>query len=350
LISPLNWGLGHASRIIPIIDYCLKSGKHVVIAGNGSSLELLKMKFPQLKYEHIPSPAMQYGIKSALNFNFYIHAILMFINILRERIFTKRIIRKHKIDTIISDNRPGVFNRKIKSIYITHQINIYRSLKEDKFSQIMSRINYRIIKQYNYCWSPDFEAHTTLAGRLSKNNTNSLVNYIGPLSRFSLAQSNGKFLKKYEVVCIVSGPEPPRKFFEQLLVSKFSNSTFKTLIIRGLPNEERQMRAIGNVEFLNHCTDEEFLYLINSASHIICRSGYSSVMDMIVTCKNAILIPTPGQPEQEYLAIHLNGKYGFTCMSQNDFASANIEEITNCRSEALFYDKEALKKVLDLHL
>jgi predicted glycosyltransferase len=110
------------------------------------------------------------------------------------------------------------------------------------------------------------------------------------------------------------------------------------------------MRAIGNVEILNHCTAEEFLYLINSASHIICRSGYSSVMDMIVTCKNAILIPTPGQPEQEYLAIHLNGKYGFTCMSQNDFASANIEEITNCRSEALFYDKEALKKVLDLHL
>ncbi len=308
------------------------------------------MKFPQLKYEYIPSPAMQYGIKSALNFNFYIHAILMFINILRERVITARIIRKHKIDTIISDNRPGVFNRKIKSIYITHQINIFRSLKEDKFSQAMSRINYKIIKQYNYCWSPDFDSNTTLAGRLSKNNTNSSVYYIGPLSRFTLIQSNSPIQKKYDVVCIVSGPEPPRKVFEQLLVSKFSDSTFKTLIIRGLPDEEVQIQAIGNVDFINHCTDEEFLSLIDSASQIICRSGYSSVMDMIVTSKNAIMIPTPGQPEQEYLALHLNGKYGFTCMSQNDFVDVNIEKITNCKREDLFYDKEALKKILDLHL
>jgi hypothetical protein len=350
LISPLNWGLGHASRIIPIIDYCLKSGKKVILAGNGASIELLKNEYPDLIFIHIPSPAMHYGKKKAMGFSFYFCAFLMALNLSRERYLIAKAIKLHKIDTIISDNRPGIFSRKVKSIYITHQVNVFCSLKGGTFSKLYTKFHKHIIKKYNYCWIPDTEGEFSISGRLSKNDYLPALNYIGPLSRFSVLTPEFLYKNKYDIVCIISGPEPQRNILEHLLIKKFRDNVNTTLIIRGLPESKEQLAPEGNVSFKNHCKDSEFLYYINTAKFIVCRSGYSSVMDLIVTRNPALLIPTPGQPEQEYLAEYLSGKFGFLSVTQSMLSCFDFGNTNSIRSHELFYDKDALKKTLDLHL
>ncbi len=350
LISPLNWGLGHASRIIPVIDYCLKSGKKVVLAGNGASIELLKSKYPDLVFVNIPSPSMHYGAKKAMGFSFYFCVFLMIINLIRERHLTAKAIKAHKIDTIISDNRPGVFSRKIKSIYITHQVNVFCSLKGGFFSSLYTKIHRQIINVYNYCWIPDIEGESNISGRLSKNNYYPALSYIGPISRFSVLEPETLNKNEYDVVCIVSGPEPQRSILEHLLIKKFSGTDKTTLIIRGLPESKEKLTDKGNISFINHCNDQEFLHYINSAEYIVCRSGYSSVMDLIVTGNTALLIPTPGQPEQEYLAEYLSGKFGFTSVLQDMFPVFDLKKANTVKTNGVFYNMDAMKKILDLHL
>lgn len=350
LISPLNWGLGHASRVIPVIDYCLKSGKKVVLAGNGASIELLKNKYPDLVFANIPSPSMHYGTRKAMGVSFYFCVFLMILNLIRERYLTAKAIRTHKIDTIISDNRPGVFSRKVKSIYITHQVNVFCSLKGGFFSRLYTKIHRRIIKAYDYCWIPDTEGESNISGRLSKNNYKPAPGYIGPISRFSVLQPADLHKNKYDIVCIVSGPEPQRSILEHILIKKFKDTEGTTLIIRGLPESKEQLITEGNVSFINHCNDKEFLHYINSAGHIVCRSGYSSVMDLIVTGNSALLVPTPGQPEQEYLAEYLSGKFGFLSVSQDMLSCFDLKNVNAVKTNQSFYDVDAMKKVLDLHL
>lgn len=352
LISPLNWGLGHASRIIPIIDYCLNSGKNVIIAGNGASLDLLKNKYPDLTTVNLPAPTLHYGNKRAISIRLVINVFFMLINLCKERRLTKRIIRQYNIDTIISDNRPGVYSSKVKSIYITHQLSIFISARTGLLSAILSKVHQKIIAKYDYCWVPDFEGENSLAGRLSSNVKNLQLFHIGPLSRFATKGHSWETTKTVEnkIVCILSGPEPQRSAFETHVISKLQDTKHNSLIIRGLPNLETSLKNFANVSFLNHCDDNQFYNYLQSADLIICRSGYSSIMDIFAIGKNALIIPTPGQPEQEYLAKYLSGKYGFIGMSQNEFAHADLSTIEFPKTTQNEYDGHALKKILDLHL
>ncbi len=349
LICPLNWGLGHASRMIPIIDFCIKRNKNIIIAGNGNSLDLLARRFPNLEIEYIPAPTLQYSTKRAIGFTFYFNFFLLFVNMYRERKYLKNIVNKYMIDTIISDNRPGIYLPKLKSIYFTHQINVYPSKNRGILSNILSKLHKNIIKKYDYCFVPDFD-NNSYAGRLSKNTTGLNLKYIGPLSRFSIVQPNYSENKpKYDIVCIISGPEPQRKVFEDILIKKFKNENTKTLIFRGLPEKQSENIQIGNIRLINHCDDSEFLSYLNSAEIILCRSGYSTIMDLITIRKNAILIPTPGQPEQEYLGNHLK-KYGFICVKQNDILNFDITETSFIDYKPIEPNGEDLKNLLDLYL
>lgn len=352
LISPLNWGLGHASRIIPIIDYCLNSGKNVVIAGNGASLDLLKNKYPNLATVNLPAPALHYGNKRAISLRLVIDVFFMLINFCKEKRLTKRIIQQYNIDTIISDNRPGVYSSSVKSIYITHQLSIFLSARTGLLSAILSKVHQNIIAKYNYCWVPDFEGENSLAGRLSSNVKDLQLFHIGPLSRFATKVHSCDTTKivEYKIVCILSGPEPQRSTFETLVISKLQNTKHNSLIIRGLPNIENSMKKFANVSFINHCDDNLFYNYLQSADLIICRSGYSSIMDIFSIGKNALIIPTPGQPEQEFLAEYLSGKYGFIGMSQNEFVYADLSAIEFPNATQNEYDGSALKKILDLQL
>jgi uncharacterized protein (TIGR00661 family) len=350
LISPLNWGLGHASRLMPIIDYCIENGKNVIIAGNGESLSLLKNKYPNLISETIPAPKMKYGRKRAINIVFIFRSLLMIANILRERIYTRNLIKKYKIDTIISDNRPGIWSRKLKTIYISHQLNVFTGKSQNLSGKFLSFMHRRIIKKYTHCWIPDYENELSIAGRMSQNNQNLKLNYIGILSRFVESSKAIASNQEYKIVCIASGPEPQRSILEEICLELLNKLGHKSLIIRGLPNEQNSNSGTSKIKIINHCSDDEFYKYIFGADIILCRSGYSTIMDLIALGKKAILIPTPGQPEQEYLSEHLSKYLGYISVEQSKLAEFDFSNIAEQKISDVIFETDAYKKVLALHL
>ena len=297
LVAVLDWGLGHATRCIPIINYLLANHCNVSIAGNGSSLELLKLEFPQLTFHQLSSYNVTYPNKGF----FFLHLLLQSPRIIKaiciERKQIEKLVRENNINAIISDNRYGCYSKKVPSVIITHQLNIQLpgSLSWSKF--MVDYISNHLIKKFDTCWVPDFPSGFT--GLLSA--TRKLkVKFIGMLSRF---QSNDIVQDGNLVVGLVSGPEPQREIFEKLLIQEFRKLNQPCLIVRGLPNAIPKETKDGNISIMTHAPALELEFLISKAGFIISRSGYTTIMDLqAIGKKHVIFIPTPGQTEQEYLA------------------------------------------------
>ncbi len=209
---------------------------------------------------------------------------------------------------VISDNRYGLWNKNIESLFITHQINIQAPV----FEKLLFRINSWFIAKYDECWVPDYEGENNLSGDLShpknefyKKNFPENIKYIGPQSRFTKGIQTEE--KIYEAVGIVSGPEPQRTLFFEKLQNDFKKINGKTLIISGHPEIVKKIED-RNITIVNHLNDDAFLSALYAAKKIICRSGYSTIMDLHVLGLNAKYIPTPGQTEQEYLAEKLRSR------------------------------------------
>ncbi len=319
LISPLNWGLGHASRLIPIINYFIENNHNVIIAGNGASLELLRQKFPHLKYYIISAPEMYYGNKKAINIKLILGFVKQLINIPIERYKTKKIVNQNQIDIIITDTRPGIFNKETVNIYITHQINVYLSKKQCIIGKLLTKLHYWIIGKYTYCLVPDISGEKSLTGRLSKIDKLKNVHYIGILSRFASIEAgiNKSQKKDNNILCILSGPEPQRSILEQKIIDLLKESNLRAIIIRGIIGSSNK-QIIKNIELFDTINDEELLLLIHNSKLILCRSGYSSLMDLAALNRKALIIPTPGQPEQEYLAQRFKEIYDFKTCNQNN--------------------------------
>ena len=317
LISPLDWGLGHASRIIPLINRLLEQGDNVIIAGSGLSLNLLQQHFPQLKSIEIPSFKMKYSAgKSQVWAVIKAFPKLIYYSI-KEHQALKRIVEEENIDFIISDNRFGLYHKSVPSAYITHQLMI-KLPKGYAFMEPMVAYFHRcIINKFTECWVPDFEdCQYSLAGELShpaklpKN-----VKYIGVLSRFSkrreetFLMTNGNKGERRNCIAILSGAESQRTIFEnELLTSLQNNPSENIILVQGRIEAEQKVSKVGKVTVYNYMSTEQLQEHILKADEIICRSGYSSIMDLYALgkLKNATLIPTPGQSEQEYLAEYIS--------------------------------------------
>ena len=311
LVAPLDWGLGHATRCIPIIKYLIELNCKVIIGANGKSYELLKLEFPDLTYLTLPD----YGISYSVNPKFLKLKMLtqiprIFKTIANENLWLKKAITEHGIDLVISDNRYGLHNKGVYSIFITHQLSIKAG--NIMLESLLRRINYRFINRFNQCWIPD-NKEKSLAGTLSHpNKLPRNAAYIGPLSRLEKQHSE----LKYDYLILLSGPEPQRTVLENLMVAQTFLLKGRVLFVRGTPSEAT-LKVNENCEVLNLITTEEISGYLNRSSIILCRSGYTTIMDLIKLNKTAILIPTPGQTEQEYLATYLNGKYNFLKVTQS---------------------------------
>lgn len=319
LIAPLDWGLGHATRCIPIIKGLISLDCEVILAANGAVLSLLKKEFPDARILPLKGYNMHYSRKKKwLPFQLFIQIPKLICAVIRDNKWLKRIIKEYQPDIVISDNRLGFYNRNIFSVYITHQLCIKTgNLLSDKLA---SKIHNYFIKKYDQCWVPDFEKNG-LAGELShQKKIPSNVFYIGPLSRFDKLPG---LQKKYDVVVSISGPEPQRTIFEKLIFEELKYDRRKILIVRGLPAKSERVDA-PNIftEVVNHLPAAELSCAFQHADIIICRSGYTTIMDLVKIGKNAILIPTPGQTEQEYLAKHLMEKRFFFSTEQEGFSMA----------------------------
>lgn len=315
IIAPLNWGLGHATRCIPIINYYLDQGIEVVIASDGEALALLKEAFPKLKTVTLPAYNVTYKGGSLFKIVFY-NAFRILKAIIKEHLLLQKLIQEIKPDLIISDSRFGCATKKVRSIFITHQLNLQSNNRI--FKVFLNLINAFFLKQFDEIWVPDTAQHT-LSGKLSQSIKFDSVYFINPISRLTkLAQPI-----KYDLAIILSGPEPARTKLESLLVKKLATSHHKVILIRGT-NMLRQRTYPKHWIIENRINADALNVIISSSDKIISRSGYTSIMDYYLLQKGALLIPTPGQTEQEYLGRYLDGKYGFSSIDQKDLNSDKL--------------------------
>jgi predicted glycosyltransferase len=310
LIAPLNWGLGHATRCIPLIQKLLSEGQEIIIAADGHPLKLLKTEFPDLSYIELPSYKISYNRgKSQLTAMIRSIPVILW-GIIREHHQLKRIIREHQIDRVISDNRFGLWNRHIHSTYITHQLMI-KMPKGLMFATPLVWLGHRLfINKFDVCMIPDYEGEQNLSGDLShKYPLPRNAQFIGPLSRFAGLSANDILNTplKFDVVAIISGPEPQRTLLEEQVIKRFKNAEKKVLVLQGLPANQTSdiiPQTQNNLVVLPHLETRQIAIALTNTRKIICRSGYSTIMDLqALNClSKAELIPTPGQTEQEYLA------------------------------------------------
>jgi len=318
LVCPLNWGLGHASRMIPVIFNLINKGHEVILGGDGDALALLKNTFPQLESIFIKDIHVKFPN------NWMLINLLLLIpqiahNALKENYLLKKIVEQKSIDVVISDNRYGLWNKKTTSILVTHQLMIKMPFP----FKFLEHITYLIIKQainsFDTCWVPDYQdKKTSLSGDLSrKYPIHPKVKFIGPLSRFNSIMEK-PMPHHYKVVVVLSGPEPLKSDLENKLTSILIDTDFACLFIQGNPQKEIKYFQKENITSVSHLPPEELKYFLKKADQIICRSGYTSIMDLNSLQLNAILIPTPGQTEQEYLANH--SKHNSLTISQKNLS------------------------------
>jgi uncharacterized protein (TIGR00661 family) len=318
LVAPLDWGLGHATRCIFIIRQLLVQSCEVWLAGEGAQEQLLKTEFPELPFLELPG----YRINYAKNARGLIWKMLqqgpkMQRAIQYEHRWLKKAVKEYGFDAVISDNRYGLYHAAIPSIFITHQLSIKSSL--GKWTEkILQKRNYQYINRFSACWVPDVAEENNLAGELSHPQLKPTipVQYIGPLSRFEKTETE---TKKNHLLVVLSGPEPQRSILEEKMIADISHYDGTATIVRGLPGIPSLIPSTNMIKFYNHLPSAELNAAMQEAEYVISRSGYSTVMDIIALQKKSILIPTPGQTEQEYLGNYLMKKGIALCINQKDF-------------------------------
>ncbi len=242
LVAPLNWGLGHATRCIPIINELIRQNFEPIIASDGAALELLQKECPDLEHHTLPEYNISYSKKeSFFKWKLLLQTPKIITAIRKEKVATRRLVQSQNISGIISDNRWGVRHKKIPSVFITHQLKVLSGSS----TILSSKIQQKLISKFTECWVPDFEEAPNLSGEMGHLEKTSLpVKYIGPLSRFSKLQ----LPNKYKYAIILSGPEPQREILEKLLLKEFENHTSPILFIRGVLEKESTYETIGNIK------------------------------------------------------------------------------------------------------
>ncbi len=325
----MDWGLGHATRVVPIIRLLQQAGAEPVLGADNKPLQFLRRQFPNCEWIKIPGFEPEYQKKGSLPIKIAIDFPQMLKTSAKAHVLLEKIVKEKKIDAVISDNRYELWSEKVPTIFMTHQLNILlQGILSSGRPVVRKMINSFIIK-HNELWIPDFETEPNLSGKLSHIRKMPLKNsfFIGPLSRFEGVKTetnkqNGEYL---DVLCLLSGPEPQRTIFEKLLQNQLTNVELKAMILSGKPGETG-INVLGNLEIRSHAGDEDMLTLIQSAKTIICRSGYSSLMDLVSLGKKAVFVPTPGQPEQEYLAKKLKKQGLYYSCSQKEFSLKKVLE------------------------
>jgi uncharacterized protein (TIGR00661 family) len=328
LVAPLDWGLGHTTRCIPIIRELLAQDADVYLAGNQRQAALFAEEFPSLPLLPLDGYNIRYGASAGSLFrSMVVQAPKIMRSIRNEQAWLKSTVHEYSIDAVISDNRYGLHHPGIPCIFLTHQLAIKTPL--GKWAEgLIQKKNYGYINRFTACWVPDQENGENLAGDLSHPPKKPAipVKYIGPLSRF---QPIDLPQRKHHLLFILSGPEPQRTILENRIISEAVQYPGTATIVRGLPDEEKIIPSTNMIMFYNHLPAAALNREMMQADYIISRSGYSTVMDLAALGKKSILIPTPGQTEQEYLGKYLQEKKFAMCILQKQFSLESALQLAN---------------------
>ncbi|HZY80902.1 MAG TPA: glycosyltransferase [Cyclobacteriaceae bacterium] len=287
----------------------MKDNHEVLIAGSGASLDLLRIEFPSLRFFEFSTETIKH-FSEWPKLRLLFQAARFWRMIDTERRETAVIVEREKIDRIISDNRYGCYHASVPAAIITHQLTI-------QGPQVVNRVNEKLIRRFNESWVPDSPDHL-LSGSLSVNKKIE-GKFLGPLSRM---KSSNTTHPSFQILGLVSGPEPARTDFENLITSQLKNSGLSYKIVQGLPSSPKSSSTSlqhPSSNIFPHLPSSQLNELIEAAEVVICRSGYSTIMDLAALKKKAIFIPTPGQTEQLYLAEEMQRKKIAPTMSQRQF-------------------------------
>lgn len=343
LVAPLNWGMGHATRCIPIINALIEHNFEPIIASDGQALQLLKKEFKSLIFVELPGYNVKYS-KTKKGFRWIMLWQLPKIKkaIKKERKAIKKIIHDYAIEGLISDNRMGVYSRKVPSVFITHQLNVLSG----NTTKLSTFFHDTYLKEFNECWIPDFENEPNLSGKLGHdfNKKDIQLQYIGALSRLQQVETK----QRYKIMVLLSGPEPQRGILEKKLIKELKNYKHPILFVKGIIEKKQKITVKDNITFYNFMQTEALQDAINSSGLILSRSGYTTIMDLAKLSKHAFFIPTPGQFEQEYLAKYLakNGIIPFC--NQDEFTLKQLDSITNYSGFKGFENQTDFKTLFSL--
>lgn len=319
LVCPLDWGLGHATRMVPVIQLLLDKGAKVIIGADHRPLSFLMQRFPDCDFVKLPGFSPVYPKDGSMALTMLKLFPQMQAAARKAHDLLQDIIAEKPVDIVISDNRYELHSENAYCVFITHQLDIATPGITAPARPIIRGIINQYIRKYDELWVPDFEGQPNLSGKLShiKNIPVSNFHFVGPLSRFSGIEAEEP-AEEPEILVMLSGPEPQRTLLEELLIRQIQETGKKTVILQGKP-EETPERQTGNIKLIPHLPDEKMAGLIKSAGIIISRPGYSTIMDLAVLGKKALFIPTPGQTEQEYLAERFKKEKIFYSKPQKTF-------------------------------
>jgi len=335
IVAVLNWGLGHASRSVPIINNLLAQNFTPILASDGKALLFLQQEFPELESIQLPSYGIKYGKFLKLSLLFQVPTIYKAVKS-EYSVINDYIDNQKDVVAIISDNRFGCNSQKVTSVYMTHQINVLSGAT----TLLTSRIHRKIIQKFDECWVPDTRDNY-LSGKLSSlKNKENKVKYIGFLSRFK----KEALKKTIDYLILLSGPEPYKTQLEKKLTKEFSGKENVAFVLGTIENKQKKWLLEG-ITFYNYLLQKELQIILNSSRIVICRSGYSTILDLAVLQKKAFFIPTNNQSEQEYLAKYLKVKRIAPFCKEADFRFKKIEEVKNYRGFGL----NELNFRIDLH-
>ena len=298
LVAVLDWGLGHATRSIPLIRNLLNRGCQVSVASSGDAILLLKTEFREIEFFELPSYKASYSATVPLILKILVQLPKFLFVIQREHKQLQEIVKQHDIDFVISDNRYGCWTKQTPTVIISHQVNVMVPAWLSWIRPVVNYFNHNQIKRFDQCWIPDYETNS-ITGKLTYP-LQPNCRYIGLLSRFR--RRNNPLRPNYDLAAIISGPEPQRSIFEKKIINQIQDCNLKAIVLRGKMGEGI-IENTDKILFKNHLAMDRLQEVLEQSTLVVCRSGYSSIMDLVaLEQKQVLFVPTPGQTEQEYLA------------------------------------------------
>jgi uncharacterized protein (TIGR00661 family) len=346
LICPQHWGLGHVTRTIPVIQYFIRKNDNVILACSGAGSELLKREFPQLKLYEIPDYGISYPYNSMV-INITLQFFKMHWAIIKEHFAIRKICKEEKVDLIVSDARLGAAQKNIPSVIIAHHLHFDLGMKVIEWiCDTWMKLFYLTFDQL---WIPDLAGPDNLSGDLAHLYKSKKRYFVGILSRFRKLDVE----IKYDYAIMLSGPEPPRTILENILLNQMDAlMPGRCILVRGIINgtdiSEFKNKYTDQLEIRDFVTGNELNEIMCASKFIICRSGYSTLLDLAIIQKPALLIPTPGQPEQEYLSEELERKKLFHSVKQGKIKlKEDIHIAKAMHGYEIFNEVETLDERLD---
>jgi hypothetical protein len=351
LICPLEWGLGHAARMIPLARKLREMKNNIFIASGEEHLSLFRTELPGITCINFSGFRPGYSRYLPQYLALLLKIPLLLYHIVTEHFRLQKIIRDYEIDIVVSDNRFGLWNKKITSVYVTHMPRIPFP-KPVRFLEFIGILLHRIvITKYSLCFIPDLPGEMNISGRLSHGvDLPDNVRFIGILSRFDCDEDSQKTSPaefRHNTI-ILSGPEPQREIIKQKLVHLLKDIEPFTVILEGRPDKVKEVVSSGNIIFYNHLPASEMKSMVAGSESIISRPGYTTIMELISLNCGALLIPTPGQTEQEYLAGYLAGKGWFHTIIQSEIKAGILLPANEAKwsNEILSQSKSLLTKAI----